>query len=76
MDIAIAERRCSDAVQLLKKAEGECAHPQSIDWSDPEHQTRFVAGLVETTASSMISRSVKHKENGKEAGVSLRVPSA
>ncbi|KAL3141745.1 hypothetical protein ABBQ32_004426 [Trebouxia sp. C0010 RCD-2024] len=41
LDIAIAERRCSDAVQLLRQAEGKCTHPQSIDWSDPEHQTRY-----------------------------------
>lgn len=41
LDIAIAERRCSDAVQLLRKADGECAHPQAIDWSDPDHQTRY-----------------------------------
>ncbi|KAL0048399.1 hypothetical protein WJX82_002404 [Trebouxia sp. C0006] len=41
LDIAIAERRCEDAVQLLQKADASCTHPQAIDWSDPEHQTRY-----------------------------------
>ena len=40
LDIAIAERRCTDAVQLLSKADGDCSHPQAIDWSDPDHQSR------------------------------------
>ena len=41
LDIAIAERRCSDAVQLLIRADAN-AKPESIDWSDPEHHVRCV----------------------------------
>ena len=40
VDIAIAERRCSEAVQLLGNADKDCAQPQITDWSDPEHQAR------------------------------------
>jgi len=46
LDIAIAERRCSDAIQSLRKADTDCARPQSIDWSDPDHQTRYRLCLV------------------------------
>lgn len=39
LDIAIAERRCGDAVQLLLRADTS-AKPEPVDWSDPEHHTR------------------------------------
>lgn len=41
LDIAIAERRCSDAVQLLAQAE-TAAKPEPVDWSDPDHHIRCV----------------------------------
>ena len=49
LDIAIAERRCSNAVQLLMKADGDCSHPQAIDWSDPDHQSRSAPASIPKT---------------------------
>ena len=45
LDIAVAERRCADAVQLLRKADTDCAQPLVIDWSDPDHQARYALHL-------------------------------
>lgn len=45
LDIAIAERRCSDAVQLLAQAD-TAAKPLPVDWSDPDQHIRCAAGMA------------------------------
>ena len=47
LDIAIAERRCEEAGQLLSEADAQCAQPQDIDLSDPNLQTRY-QGLIDS----------------------------